>query len=58
MVLYFSLSCCIVIVFFQSYEGYVMDYKCIELGTLVDNPTLVSLQNPDVHSVHWYVVVS
>jgi hypothetical protein len=44
--------------FFQSYEGYVMDYKCIELGTLVDNPTLVSLQNPDVHSVHWYVVVS
>jgi hypothetical protein len=39
----------------SSYEGFVMDHKCIELGTLVDNPTLISLQNPDVHSVHWYV---
>jgi hypothetical protein len=33
-------------------EGYAMDYLCIALGTLVDNPTVISLQGPDVHSVH------
>jgi hypothetical protein len=32
-------------------EGYAMDYLCIELGTLVDNPAIISLQGPDVHSV-------
>ena len=37
-------------------EGYLMDYLCIERGTLVDNPTVESLsveqKGPFVHSVH------
>lgn len=36
-------------------EGYLMDYLCITLGTLVDNPTVESLsvaqEGPFVHSV-------
>lgn len=32
-------------------EGYAMDYYCIERGTLFDNPSIVSLEGPDQHSV-------
>lgn len=34
-----------------------MDGYCIQDGFLVDNPEVVSLEGPDVHSVHWYVPV-
>jgi hypothetical protein len=45
----------LVVVFLPSYEGYVMDYFCINRGTLFDNPDVITLENPGVHSVHWYV---
>jgi hypothetical protein len=32
-------------------EGYVMDYYCIDRGTLFDNPSVISLEGPDQHSV-------
>jgi len=38
-------------------EGYVMDNYCIERGTLFDNPTVNTLENPGVHSVHCLVDV-
>ncbi len=37
--------------------GYVMDSYCITLGTLLDNPTLRTLQYPDQHSVHCLIQV-
>ena len=40
------------------YEGYVMDKYCIDRGTLLDNPSLSTLSNPDVHSVHCLVDVA
>jgi hypothetical protein len=39
----------------KSFEGYVMDYYCIERGTLLDNPGVNTLEGPEQHSVHWYV---
>jgi hypothetical protein len=38
-------------------EGYPMDYYCIKEGFLVDNPTVVSLEGPNVHSVHCMIDV-
>jgi hypothetical protein len=37
--------------------GYVMDIYCLNRGTLLDNPAIESLQNPDKHSVHCLVDV-
>jgi len=37
--------------------GYVMDNYCINLGTLLDNPSVKTLEGPDVHSVHCLVDV-
>mmetsp|Transcript_29109 Transcript_29109/g.55192 ORF Transcript_29109/g.55192 Transcript_29109/m.55192 type:complete len:396 (+) Transcript_29109:589-1776(+) len=39
-------------------EGYVMDFFCIERGTLFDNPSVVSLAEPERHSVHCLVDVA
>jgi hypothetical protein len=39
-----------------SVEGFVMDQFCIERGTLLDKPDLSTLQFPDEHSLHWYVL--
>lgn len=44
-----------VLVVVLSVEGYVMDQTCIELGNLIDNPSVKTLENPGVHSLHWYV---
>ena len=38
-----------------SVEGFVMDKFCVDLGTLLDKPDLISLQFPSEHSLHWYV---
>ena len=32
--------------------GYVMDQKCIDLEKLLDNPSVITLQNPEQHSYH------
>jgi hypothetical protein len=32
-----------------------MDSYCIELGYLLDNPTVDPLIGPDQHTIHWYV---
>lgn len=40
------------------YTGYVMDKFCINRGTLLDNPRIVTLEEPDKHSVHCLVDVS
>ncbi|CAB9528213.1 expressed unknown protein [Seminavis robusta] len=37
--------------------GYVMDNFCIARGTLLDNPTIETLRNPEAHSVHCLVDV-
>jgi hypothetical protein len=37
-----------------SVEGLIMDQFCIDLGFLLDNPSVQTLVNPVVHSVHWY----
>jgi hypothetical protein len=37
----------------HSVEGYIMDEFCISLGTLLDNPSVRTLENPGVHSLHW-----
>lgn len=39
-------------------EGYVMDYLCIERGTLLDRPSVQTLEGPGEHSVHCLVDVS
>jgi len=33
------------------FQGYVMDRYCIERGTLLDNPSLSTLENPEQHSL-------
>jgi uncharacterized protein YcfL len=30
-------------------EGYVMDQYCLDLGVLMDKPSIVSLKGPDQH---------
>ena len=42
----------------QCTEGFVMDLFCINRGTLLDAPSVVTLQNPERHSVHCLVDVS
>ena len=37
--------------------GYIMDTFCIERGTLLDNPSLTTLEHPDKHTVHCLVDV-
>jgi len=39
------------------YTGFVMDKFCINRGTLLDNPSVVSLEGPEKHSVHCLVDV-
>ena len=39
-------------------EGFVMDFFCIDRGTLFDNPSVVTLEGPDVHSVHCLIDVN
>ena len=34
------------------FHGFVMDRYCINLGTLVDNPSVSTLVGPEQHSVH------
>ena len=41
----------------QCTEGFVMDFFCINRGTLLDAPSVVTLQNPEKHSVHCLVDV-
>lgn len=38
-------------------EGYIMDWYCIERGTLLDNSRIRTLEGPDQHSVHCLVDV-
>ncbi|RHX99429.1 hypothetical protein DYB36_013816 [Aphanomyces astaci] len=35
--------------------GFVMDNYCIDLGNLMDNPTVKTLEGPEVHSIHCLV---
>jgi hypothetical protein len=37
--------------------GFIMDNFCIERGTLLDAPSVVTLQEPDLHSVHCLIDV-
>jgi hypothetical protein len=39
-------------------EGYVMDFYCINRGTLFDNPSVRTLEGPGVHSVHCLIDVN
>jgi len=39
-------------------EGYVMDQFCIDRGTLLDNPSVRTLEQPFRHTVHCLVDVS
>jgi hypothetical protein len=39
----------------NSVEGFIMDKICIDLGYLLDNPSVRTLENPGVHTFHWYV---
>ena len=39
------------------FEGYVIDRFCINRGTLLDNPQVTTLLNPELHSVHCLVDV-
>lgn len=39
-------------------EGYIMDKYCIDRRTLLDNPSVTTLKNPELHSVHCLVDVS
>ncbi|KAL3930963.1 MAG: hypothetical protein SGBAC_011531 [Bacillariaceae sp.] len=39
-------------------EGFVLDTYCIERTTLLDNPTVFSLEQPELHSVHCLVDVA
>ena len=38
-------------------EGFVMDKFCIDRGTLLDNPSVTTLENPEKHTVHCLVDV-
>ena len=42
----------------QCTEGFVMDLFCINRGTLLDAPSVVTPQNPEKHSVHCLVDVN
>ncbi|KAF0718314.1 Aste57867_1765 [Aphanomyces stellatus] len=35
-----------------TFTGYVMDNFCIDMGTMVDNPSKKTLVDPQVHSIH------
>lgn len=37
------------------FNGYVMDTYCIDLGVLLDNPDVATLQGPEKHSIHCLV---
>ena len=39
-------------------DGFVMDKYCIDLGVLLDNSAIETLENPEQHSVHCLVDVS
>lgn len=39
-------------------EGFVMDTFCIDRGTLLDNPSVVTLENPELHSLHCLIDVN
>lgn len=39
-------------------EGFIMDFFCIDRGTLFDNNDVVSLLNPEQHSIHCLVDVA
>ena len=39
-------------------EGFVLDTFCIQRNTLLDNPTVFSLQEPEQHSLHCLVDVA
>jgi len=39
-------------------EGFIMDQYCIDRGTLLDNPSLNTLQNPASHTIHCLVDIS
>ena len=36
-----------------SVEGYIMDQYCIDLGVLLDNQAIKTLENPGAHSLQW-----
>ncbi|EQC38751.1 hypothetical protein SDRG_03715 [Saprolegnia diclina VS20] len=36
-------------------SGFIMDNFCITRGVMVDNPTTLTLQHPEVHSIHCLV---
>jgi hypothetical protein len=38
-------------------EGFIMDFFCIDRGTLLDNPAVRTLEEPQKHSVHCLVDV-
>ena len=38
--------------------GYIMDTFCIERETLLDNPSVATLEGPDVHTIHCLVDVA
>lgn len=38
--------------------GYVMDLYCINRGTLLDNPAVETLKNPEKHSIHCLVDIA
>eukprot|EP00961_Rhodomonas_salina_P248517 3358693-Rhodomonas_salina.2 len=38
--------------------GYIMDTYCVDRGTLLDNPSLKTLERPGEHSIHCLVDVS
>ena len=42
----------------QCTEGFVMDSFCINFGKLLDNQTVVTLENPEKHTVHCLVDLS
>ena len=39
-------------------EGFVMDFFCINRGTLLDNPSVRTLEDPGKHSVHCLIDVN
>ncbi|VEU34040.1 unnamed protein product [Pseudo-nitzschia multistriata] len=39
-------------------EGYIMDFFCIDRGTLLDNPTVRTLEEPFLHTIHCLVDVN
>jgi len=39
-------------------EGFIMDFFCIDRGTLLDAPTVKTLVNPELHSIHCLIDVN